>query len=367
MGSLTLHHLAQRGQRVLGLDRFTPPHTMGSSHGQSRIIREAYFEDPRYVPLVKRAYSCWADLESTSATTIFRQTGGLMLGPDNGELVRGARLSAELHQLPHELLDAREVARRFPAFHPDSDMVGVWEPRAGVLLPEIAIGAALKVAQRNGAHVQTGESLVSWNAIPGGVEVVTSVGRYRAASLVISVGAWTPDLVTELALPLVVQRNVVMWFSPLRTPEHFTPEAFPIFISEYAPGEMWYGFPDLGDGVKLARHHCGESTHPDTINRDVSMDEVEGVRTLIRRYLPNADGLLRDTSVCMYTNAPDEHFVIGRHPAHPAVIVASPCSGHGFKFASVIGEMLADLATDREPEFDLSLFALERFGQAPRD
>ena len=366
MGSLTLHHLARRGHRVLGLDRFTPPHTMGSSHGQSRIIREAYFEDPRYVPLVQRAYSCWADLESTSRTTIFRQTGGLMLGPDNGELVRGARLSAELHQLPHELLDAREVARRFPAFHPDPDMVGVWEPRAGVLLPEIAIGAALKVAQRNGAHVQTGESLVSWNAIPGGVEVVTTVGRYRAASLVISVGAWTRDMVKELALPLVVQRNVLMWFSTVRTPEHFAPEAFPIFISEHAPGEMWYGFPDLGDGIKLARHHCGESTHPDTINREVSIDEVEGVRSLIRRYLPNADGLLRDSAVCMYTNAPDEHFVIGRHPAHPAVIVASPCSGHGFKFASVIGEMLADLSTDREPTFDLSLFALERFGQSLR-
>ncbi|MBL0170321.1 MAG: N-methyl-L-tryptophan oxidase [Gemmatimonadaceae bacterium] len=363
MGSLTLHQLARRGHRVLGLDRFDPPHAMGSSHGQSRIIREAYFEDPRYVPLVQRAYACWAELEAERGATIFRQTGGLMLGPPDGTLVRGARLSAELHRLPHELLDAKEVARRFPAFRPDPEMVGVWEPRAGVLLPEIAIESALTVARRNGAEVHTGESLVGWSAIAGGVEVVTTAGRYTAASLVLSVGAWTRQLVEELALPLVVQRNVLLWFAPVRTPERFTPDAFPIFISEHDPGQMWYGFPDLGDGVKVARHHFGGATHPDSIDRDVSMDEVEGVRAIIRRHIPDADGMLRQTAVCMYTNAPDEHFVIGRHPGHPAVIVASPCSGHGFKFASAIGELLADLATDREPSFDLSLFALDRFGR----
>lgn len=367
MGSLTLYQLAQRGHHVLGLDRFSPPHAMGSSHGRSRIIREAYFEDPRYVPLVQRAYQCWADLEVTSGATIFRQTGGLMLGPPNGELVRGARLSAEMHALSHELLDATEVARRFPAFRPDSDMVGVWEPRAGIVFPESAIGAALGVAKSHGAVVHTGETLLSWHSIRGGVEVVTTTGRYRAASLVISVGAWTRDIVAALALPLVVQRNVLMWFTPSRARDQFSPEAFPIFIIECAPGEMWYGFPDMGDGVKVARHHWGESTHPDTINRDVAMDEVEGVRGLLRRYLPDADGALRDTAVCMYTNTPDEHFVIDRHPDNPAVIVASPCSGHGFKFASAIGEMLADLATDREPTFDRSLFALDRFARPPGD
>ena len=367
MGSLTLHQLARRGHRVLGLDRFVPPHAMGSSHGRSRIIREAYFEDPRYVPLVQRAYDGWSDLEAASGATIFRQTGGLMLGPPEGVLVRGARLSADLHRLPHELLDAREVSRRFPAFRPDPDMVGVWEPRAGMLAPETAIGAALAVATAHGADVHTGESLLGWNTIAGGVEVVTTAGRYHAASLVISVGAWTRDMVKELSLPLVVQRNVQMWFSPARKPAQFTPDAFPIFICEFDQGETWYGFPDTGDGLKLARHHHGVSTNPDTIDREVTMDEIEGVRSIIRRYLPDADGMLVETAVCMYSNAPDEHFVIGRHPENPVVIVASPCSGHGFKFASVIGEMLADLATAQEPAFDLSLFALDRFGPSRRD
>jgi sarcosine oxidase len=363
MGSLTLHQLARRGHRVLGFDRFAPPHAMGSSHGQSRIIREAYFEDPSYVPLVQRAYECWAELEAASGTTFFRQTGGLMLGQPEGMLVRGARLSAELHALRHEVLDAREVARRFPAFHPDAGMVGVWEPRAGMLSPEAAIGAALGLATSQGAEVRVGEALVAWDATPYGVEVITTRGRYRAGSLVIAVGAWTRDLLTELQLPLVVQRNVQCWFSPVRGAEQFTPEAFPVFIGEYAPGKVWYGFPDTGDGLKVALHHCGEASHPDQLRREVDDKDLAPLRAIMERSMPDANGPLRGSAVCMYTNTPDEHFLIGRHPAHPAVIVASPCSGHGFKFASAIGELLADLATDRPPGFDLSLFALDRFAR----
>jgi sarcosine oxidase len=362
MGSLALHHLAQRGHRVLGFDRFSPPHAMGSSHGDARIIREAYFEDPRYVPLVQRAYELWEALSAHGGVRLFRQTGGLMLGRPDSELVRGARLSADLHHLPHDVLDAREVARRFPAFRPDGDMIGVWEPRAGILAPELAIDTALHVAQRNGAAVHTGESLVRWEAIPGGVDVVTTQGRYRAASLVIAVGAWTPDVCRELSLPLIVQRNVQMWFTPTQ-PTLFAPDAFPVFISEYAPGAAWYGFPDTGLGLKVARHHHGAETHPDALTRTVSSEEVDGVRALLRQYLPHGDGVLRQTAACMYTNAPDDHFLIGPHPASPATIIACPCSGHGFKFASVIGEILADLSTGHTPRFDLTLFAPDRFSR----
>ncbi|MCC6245356.1 MAG: N-methyl-L-tryptophan oxidase [Gemmatimonadaceae bacterium] len=360
MGSLTTYQLARRGHRVLGLDRFTPPHAMGSSHGFSRIIREAYFEDPRYVPLVQQAYEEWATLEARSNVRVFRQTGGLMLGPPDGVLVSGALRSAELHGLPHELLSAREVAARFPAFAPDAAMVGVVEPRAGILSPELAIGAALDVARTDGATIHVGESLLSWHEVPGGVEVVTTGGRYRAGSLLISVGAWTRDVVEELALPLVVQRNVQHWFTPLRSPQHFAAEHLPIFIGEYAPGKAWYGFPDVGDGLKVALHHHGEVVHPDTVNRDVAPDEVESVREILARYMPDANGTWRHSAVCMYTNAPDEHFVIGRHPWCARVVVASPCSGHGFKFASVLGDVLADLTTDCPPAYDLSLFALDR-------
>ena len=361
MGSQTVCELARRGHRVLGIDRFAPPHDRGSSHGHSRIIREAYFEDPRYVPLVQRAYQRWAALEAESGATLFRQTGGLMLGPPDGMLVKGALLSATLHALPYDLLSADAVARRFPAFHPDADMVGVWEPRAGMLAPEACIAAALQVATARGAELHTGETVTGVDEVPGGVEVTTTHGRYHAASLVLSVGAWTADLVADLALPLVVQRNVQHWFSPRRGAAQFASGAFPIFINEYAPGKAWYGFPDVGDGLKVALHHHGPAVHPDQVDRVVAPDEVETIRAIMRRYLPDADGSATGSAVCLYTNTPDEHFVLGRHPDHPAVIVASPCSGHGFKFASAIGELLADLATDRTPDFDIALFAPGRF------
>ena len=365
MGSQTACALARRGQRVLGLDRFAPPHAFGSSHGHSRIIREAYFEDPRYVPLVQRAYERWAALEAESGTTLFRQTGGLMLGPPDGSLVRGALRSAEMHRLPHEVLSAAEVARRFPAFRPDDAMVGVWEPRAGMLSPEACIAAALSVARGYGADLRVQEPLLAYEAHAGGVMITTTHGRYQARSLVLTVGAWTRDVVADLALPLTVQRNVQFWFTPLRHAEHFTPSALPIFISEVAPGQpAWYGFPDTGDGLKLALHHHGETVHPDSIRREVAPTEVEVVRAILGQYMPDANGPLRGAAVCMYTNAPDEHFVIGRHPAHDAVIVASPCSGHGFKFSSVIGDLLADLALDQAPAFDLSLFDPGRFSSA---
>lgn len=361
MGSQSVWQLAQRGHRVLGLDRFAPPHAMGSSHGQSRIIREAYFEDPRYVPLVQRAYAVWAQLEAASGTRVFRQTGGLMLGSPDGVLIRGTQRSADLHALPHEVLSAADVARRFPVFTPTDDMVGVLEPRAGVLSPELCISAALRVAQALGATVHTGETLLGWHAVPGGLEVVTTGGRYRTASLILTVGAWTRETVSELALPLRVQRNVQYWFTPRRHAQHFSPDVMPVFLAEYAPGSAWYGFPDTGDGVKVAIHHHGAAVHPDTVDRDVTAEESRTMRDILDRYMPDAHGTLRDSAVCLYTNSPDEHFVIGRHPSHASVIVASPCSGHGFKFASAIGEVLADLATDREPAFDLTLFALDRF------
>jgi sarcosine oxidase len=364
MGSNALQQLARRGHRVLGIDRFAPPHAMGSSHGKSRIIREAYFEDPRYVPLVQRAYHCWAELEREAGVRIFRQTGGLMLGPPDGPLVRGARLSADLHHLPHEILSAAEVARRFPAFRPEPEMIGVWEPRAGMLAPETAISAALTVAQAHGAEVQLHETLLGFDTIPGGVEVTTTAGRYRAATLILSLGAWTTPMVADLGLPLVVQRNVLHWFTPSARQEQFTPETLPIFISEIGADGSWYGFPDTGDGVKLARHHHGVATSPDTVDRAVAPSEIAAMREIIARYMPDANGAHRESAVCLYTNAPDDHFVLGRHPTSPAVIVASPCSGHGFKFASAIGEVLADLATERDPSFDVSLFALDRFGGA---
>ena len=361
MGSATLHQLARRGHRVLGIEQFTPGHALGSSHGRSRIIREAYFEDPRYVPLVQRAYECWRAFEDESGVTVFRQTGGLMLGAPESPVVSGARRSAELHGLAHEILSADEVHRRHPAFRLREHEIGVFEPRAGMLAPELAITTSIALARRHGATVTTGEAMHSWSASGDGVEVLTSAGTYRGARLILTVGAWAGKVFGELGIPFTVQRNVLHWFTPLRNAHHFAPEQLPIFIHQTESGQAWYGFPDVGDGVKLALHHHGETADPDMPRRTVTDEEVEAVRRIMRQHLPDADGPLRESQPCLYTNVPDEHFVIDTHPAHDAVIVASPCSGHGFKFSSAIGEVLADMATDRPVGFDTSLFSLARF------
>ncbi len=361
MGSATLFQLAKRGHRVLGIERFEPGHALGSSHGKSRIIREAYFEDPRYVPLVQRAYECWRDLEAESGVTVFRQTGGLMLGAPDTAVVRGARLSAELHGLPHEILSADDVQRRHPAFRLAEHEIGVFEPRAGMLAPELAITTNVRLALRHGATVQSNETMQSWRAVGNGVEVTTTAGTYHGAKLILTVGAWAGKVFGELGIPFTVQRNVLHWFTPIRNASHFAPERLPIFIHELASGMAWYGFPDTGDGVKLALHHHGEGTDPDALRREVRDDEVDVVRRIIRQYLPDADGPLRASQPCMYTNVPDDHFIIDTHPAHDAVILASPCSGHGFKFSCAIGEVLADMATGRRVGFDTTLFSLARF------
>lgn len=363
MGSQALAHLARRGVRAIGFDRFAPPHDQGSSHGRSRIIREAYFEDPIYVPLVRRAYECWAELEAETGSTLFRRTGGLCYGPPEGELVRGARRSAELHGLPHEVLDATALRARFPAFVFEDGWTGVLEPRAGMLDPERSIAAALGVAAKRGATVRTGEPVLRWRQEGAGVVVETAQGRYEADQLVLSAGMWIGDLVRELALPVTVQRNVLYWFTPRRASALFAPGRLPVFLGELAPDIMWYGFPDTGDGVKVALHHHGPAVTPETVDRRVADDEVEHLRALLQRYLPAANGALRETGVCTYTNVPDEHFVIDRHPQASRVLVASPCSGHGFKFSSAIGEVLADLVTTGRSRFDLTPFAIGRFAK----
>ncbi|HVU22720.1 MAG TPA: N-methyl-L-tryptophan oxidase [Opitutus sp.] len=356
MGSAVACHLARRGQRVLGLDRFRPPHTNGSSHGQTRIIREAYFEDPLYVPLVQRAYELWAELENRSGRNLLETTGGLMIGRRESAVVSGARRSAELHRLPHEVLTAAEVIHRFPALRPADDMVAVWEPRAGVLFPEACIETHLALAQADGAELRCDETVTSWQAEGDGVTVTTSSGRYHAGQLLLTAGSWIASLVPELARTFTVERQVLYWFQPRAHPANFSPDRCPIHIWEAAPHHHFYGCPDFGHGVKVAFHHQGETTHPDRVRREVDDPEIAAIRKILETHLPDAAGPLRSAETCLYTNTADEHFWINRHPQHAQVLIASPCSGHGFKFSSVIGEILADLLTTGNSRFDLSLF-----------
>lgn len=356
MGSAAAQQLARRGQRILGIDRHTPPHTLGSSHGESRIIREAYFEHPLYVPLVQRAYALWQALEEETNTPLLRVTGGLMLGRPDSVLVRGACASVRQHGLEHRMLSADEVRAQYPVLHPDPDMIAVWEPRAGILSPERCIAAQLQAAHQHGAELKYGLQVLDWSETTGEVRVQTAAGDFTARQLLVTAGSWIGELVPALAQRFSVERQVLGWFEPLSDTAYFAPEACPIHLWETADGGHAYGFPDLGSGVKVARHHDGAATTPETVDREPSAADEASLRAWMAHHLPAANGPLCNSAVCLYTNTSDGHFWIDRLTGHPRVLIASPCSGHGFKFASVIGELLAELLTGQAPQFDLSLF-----------
>jgi sarcosine oxidase len=358
MGSATAMHLAHRGLQVVGVDQHAPPHTHGSSHGESRIIREAYFEGAWYVPLVRRAYELWHDLEEQAGHRLLQTTGALSLGAADGELIQGTLRSASEHRIPYEILNTDEVRRRYPVLQPPEATVGVYEPRAGFLRPEDCIQAHLQAAQERGATLRFGESLRGWRYTAEGVEVVTDRDRLEADALVLAVGAWLTELVP--ALPLEVERQVMFWFHPRRDPAAFTSDRFPVFLWETTPASLFYGIPDLGHGMKAAQHHCGVRCDVDTVDRDVSEKDEEVVRQFLDRHVPAASGRLLHARTCLYTNTPDQHFLVDQHPASSRVWVVSPCSGHGFKFSSVIGERVAEWVMGGVVPSDLTPFGIGR-------
>lgn len=368
MGSATAYQLAARGQRVLGLEQFSAAHTLGSSHGHTRIIRQAYLEGAAYVPLVQHAYDRWRALERDSGEQLLIVTGGLMLGPEGSDTISGSRTSAELYDIPHELLDAPEIRRRFPQFRPDDSTVGLYEPSAGAVRPEAGILAHLRLAEQHGATLQFDAPVRAWqaDAAGAGVRVTTDRGVYEADTLAITAGAWAPALLRDLGVPLIVERQVQLWFEPTESIAAFGPGRFPIFIWENDADTHFYGIPALDPalGVKAAIHHGGAMVQADMIDRTVQPDDVARVRALVRQRIPALDGRVIDGAVCMYTNTPDEHFVIAAHPAYRQVVVAGGFSGHGYKFAPVVGEILADLAIDGATQHPIALFAPDRFGAA---
>jgi len=358
MGSAAAYHLARRGARVVGFDLHAPPHALGSSHGETRIIREAYFEDPRYVPLVQRAYDLWFALERASGRRLLVRTGGLMIGPADGALVRGAAASGAAHRLPCERLDAAELRRRFPALAPRDDEVAVWEPRAGFLLPEACVAAHLEAARAAGAELRANEPVTAWRASGGGVEVHTPRGRVSAGALVLAVNAWLPRLAPELPFRVEVARQPLFWFEPRANAAAFAPGRLGVWIWEDAPERFMYGFPALDGLVKVAPHGGGEAMDPDAPRGAVAEAEAEAMRARLAARLPDAAGRFARGAVCLYANTADGHFVMDRHPGLPQVLVLSCCSGHGFKFSSAIGEAAAQLMLDGGSPHDLGLFAM---------
>lgn len=365
MGSAAAAHLATRGAEVVGVEQFTPGHDRGSSHGESRIIRQAYFEDPAYVPLLLRAYELWEDLDRDDPG-LFRLTGGLFVGASDAEVVAGSIATAEAHGLPHEVLDAAAIRRRFPAFAPRVDEVGVFEERSGFVRPERAVLAHWRRAERAGADRWPGGPAVSWEADGDGVRVVTPGGVLEADRLVVTPGAWAARQLADLDLPLTVTRQVVTWFRPT-DPASYALGTMPIFVWE-RPGLSPYGFPclDADGGVKVGLHHRGRQTDPDLLVREIAEQEIAEIADLVRPLLPTLPGEPLRAIACMYTTTPDHHFVVGLHPLHPHVVVACGFSGHGFKFTPVMGEILADLALDGATRHPIGLFDPSRFRQSAR-
>lgn len=363
-GSATVHELAVRGVRVLGLERWDVPTTMGSSGGVNRIIRLAYNEDPRYVPLLRRAYERWRTLEARWGQRLLVVTGGLDIGPPGSSVVQGAIEACQVHELPHEVLDAREVHARYPGLLIPEGHLAVHQPDAGFVMSEQAIAAHATLALADGAEIHGGEQGIDWEPVGDGVVVRTDRAEYRAGRLVLAAGAWMPRLAAPLRDLLVPERQALVWVAA-RRPELFRVGALPVFILEEEDGTEWYVFPEYGiPGVKVGLyHHRRQVIDPDTTDwRAFEPEDERALRDGIARFMPDANGPLLSWRTCIFTNTPDEHFVIDRYPGYPQVILASPCSGHGYKFASVIGEVLADMAMDREPAFDLSMFRLDRFG-----
>ena len=357
MGSATAFYLTGRGVRVLGLDRYHPPHVLGSTHGGSRVIRETAFEHPRYVPLARRGYDNWRRIEAATGERLLHVTGALFVGAPDSLVVAGTLASARAHGVAHEQLTAAELDRRYPVFRHLDGAVGVLEPGGGWLDPERCVAACLAHAGRGGVELRFDEPLERWEPEGEGVIVTTPRGRYRASRLLLAAGPWMPELLGPVGASLGVERQVQHWFALARDAAALA--RMPIFIRQ-APEAVLYALPPTAGEIKVAVHHDGERTTPSTVRRTVSAEEVVATQSLLARYVPALAGEHRRASVCLYTNSADGHFVIDRHPAHRAVLVASPCSGFGFKFASAVGEILADLLVDGASWLDLTPFRLGR-------
>ena len=362
MGSAALAQCARRGRRVIGLEQFDRGHELGSSTGRSRLIRKAYFEDPAYVPLLLRAYAGWRELEQATDTKLLRITGLLMVGDENAEVITGASRAAREHQLPLESLDAREIRRRYPMLRVQDQEIGVYEPDGGVLAPEQAIQAQLDRAADAGAEMRFGIAMTNWRSDDEGFAITLSDGStVDCGALILTLGPWFKSLLKELGVTLRIQRNVQAWFNPATA--SYSAGQFPPFLLDRKglPAPL-YGFPDFGDGVKAAFHSHGFFSEPDAIVRAVEpASDIGPIVEAMNDWMPGAASEFRSAKPCPYSLTPDGHFVLDCHPEHPRLVLCGGFSGHGFKFAPVIGEIATDLALEGETGHDIAFLSLGRF------
>jgi len=361
MGSSTLYNLAKRGRRVLGLEQFDIPHAEGSSHGVNRIIRLAYYEHPSYVPLLRRAYELWSEIESVTGEQLLYKTGSIDTAPSGHEVFEGSLESCLLHDIPHRVLNHAQINEEFPGYQLPPGHMGLLQGDGGFVLSERSIVAYANAAMSTGAEIHAREVVSGWEPDQGGVRVFTDRGEYTAERLVITAGAWTSGMVPILDDLAVPERQVLAWLQPIDG-SLYTPEVFPVFNAYFDEGR-YYGFPVHGiPGFKVGRyHHLEEVIDPDFAIKTVDSEDEAVLRSAVERYFPKANGTTMTLKTCMFTNTPDEHFIVDLLPANSQVVVAAGFSGHGFKFASVIGEILADLAINGETEHNIDLLKIDRF------
>jgi sarcosine oxidase len=359
MGSAALCHLAKRGVRAIGIEQFTLGHERGSSHGETRAIRLGYFEHPSYVPLARAAYENWEALERETGQSVLTKTGVLEIGKPGSEIVAGSLRASCEHGLKHELLDRAGIAQRYPQFTLPDGYEAVWQPDGGFVRPELGNRLHIELARKAGAEIRENCRVVAIAPGSAGVRIMTAVGSISADAVIVAAGAWIGELVPALKTKLTLTRQVACWFEPRRR-ETTRLGALPVFIID-GENDVAYGFPDIGSGFKCASHHdSGIWPDADNARQDAGAVDEKRMRDFLDAYLPDAAGPLAAMNTCTYTKTPDEDFVLDFHPDDRRVVVASPCSGHGYKFASVIGEVLADLATQGTTRRDISRFGIGR-------
>jgi monomeric sarcosine oxidase len=372
VGSAALDQLTQRGARAIGIDRFQPPHDRGSTHGHTRIIRQAYFEHPDYVPLLVESYRLWRELEERTKKRLYQEVGLIEIGPPNGILVPGVLRAAAEHGLNVQSLSISEIEERWPGLSPNPDLAGVFEPAAGYLLVEDCVEAHLSVAQKAGATLLPNTLVRGWTATDRDVRVHTDQGEVVAERMIVTAGAWAAEMLMGLNIPLTVRRKPLFWFAT-KTAEYDMTGGFPVFLFEApdrapvpngesaSPG-FFYGFPKLDErGLKIAEHSGGRTVNdPLTVDRSIDLGEKQRITTVLSTWFPNVSHHLTDHAVCLYTMSPDEHFIVDRHPDHSNVVFAAGLSGHGFKFVPVLGRALADLALDGNSALPIGFLSLKR-------
>jgi sarcosine oxidase len=361
MGSAAAFHLSSRGCSVIGFEQFNVVHEMGSHSGATRIIRHAYFESPDYVPLVIRADQLWCELEASSGIPLLIRTGGIDAGPSNSTLFQGALLASRTHHLPHEVLSAAEMMNRWPQFQFPEDWQACYDPKMGFLLVDDCIRVHVDAARRHHALIQQNETVQSFEPTGSTIRIKTDRNDYEVSRLVVCAGAWANKILKDLGLPLVVKRKTLSWLRPSK-PDDYSPERFPIFLAQTSAGVL-YGFPIYGkSGVKIANHHSGGAAEsPDDVDRTFHESDADDIKSFAKEHLPGILPEVLDGKVCLYTLTPDEDFVIDLHPSHKNVVIAAGFSGHGFKFAPTVGEILADLCLTGTTNHPIQRFRIERF------